>query len=394
MSSVIEAKTAMRGLATKAAATVANPNLTNAAKKNILDQIDVDLKAHSQTITVHEQASRLMSGGSSLGSSEGMAFGSDLFAKGVTGRAPSLLLDPEQQMALFKAVGDKMPFVTKAVLDSTSVDPTQYPSQFLPPVLAAREPNRIADILPTSAMGTSIVEYYVTTGSAAAGPVAEGAEKPESGIVFTKATATATKIAHWMQVTEEAVRDFAPFAQLLSADMIAGVIDAENNELLSALGTGASKFKGMLAVSGTQSYIRLTGDTILDAIEIAGSGLRSGGRFTTPDGIAMHPLDYSKARRTNTTQGEYVAGDPTQAGPATLWGTRVVLTSQIPQGTALVGNFAQACQVWVREGLSVRTNAFGSGFRSNEIEVIAEERLSLGVVAPAALSVVTISDHA
>lgn len=391
MSNAIEARRAIAELGAKSQAIVSSKSLTNAAKKDQLDGLTAELKQHQETLKLHEEAGRLMSGGEDINSPYAST-GST--TKGVTGQAPSLVLDPTQQLALFKSVQDRMPFVTKAAITSGNLDPALLPSQFLPPILAAREPTRILDLLPTTATNSAVIEYYITTGTAGAAAVAEGAQKPESGIAFTKAQAGVTKLAHWMQVTEEALTDFAPFQQLLSADMIAGLIDAENNELLNALGTGASKFKGLLKVTGTQSYTRLAGDTILDAVEIAGSQLRAAGRFTDPDGIIMHPLDYSKARRTKTTLGGYIAGDPTQDGPATLWGTRVVLTSEIPQGKAVVANFAKSCQVWVREGMSVRTNAYGSGFRSNEVEVIAEERLSLGVLAPSALSIVTISDPA
>src|SRR5674476_1469778 len=65
MSSIIEAKNGMRVLATKAKDTVSDDKLTNAEKKTVLEQVEVDLKAFSDTIAVHEQAQRLMVGGES-----------------------------------------------------------------------------------------------------------------------------------------------------------------------------------------------------------------------------------------------------------------------------------------------------------------------------------------
>src|SRR5690242_7318652 len=62
MSAVLEAKTAMRRLATKAAEVVADDKLTQAEKKNTLDAIEADLKSHAETISLHEQAGRLMAG--------------------------------------------------------------------------------------------------------------------------------------------------------------------------------------------------------------------------------------------------------------------------------------------------------------------------------------------
>jgi HK97 family phage major capsid protein len=67
--------------------------------------------------------------------------------------------------------------------------------------------------------------------------VAEATLKPQSSIAYTKVTASMMKIAHFVDVSEEAMTDFPAFTQLLSQDMIGGLIDAENNELLNAFGT-------------------------------------------------------------------------------------------------------------------------------------------------------------
>ena len=90
MPSVIEAKNAMRDLATKAAATVADKDLSVAQKKTVLDQIMVDQKAHAQTITIHENAQRLMVGGESLGNGFAAAADSGRAMKGLA--TPSLRL--------------------------------------------------------------------------------------------------------------------------------------------------------------------------------------------------------------------------------------------------------------------------------------------------------------
>jgi len=60
MSSIIEAKNGMRTLAKKAKDTVSDPSLTNAEKKTILDQVQKDIDSHAETISIHEQAQRLM----------------------------------------------------------------------------------------------------------------------------------------------------------------------------------------------------------------------------------------------------------------------------------------------------------------------------------------------
>ena len=62
MSAVLEAKTAMRQLAKKADEVVKDASLTNAEKKESLDRIEADIKSHADTISLHEQANRLVGG--------------------------------------------------------------------------------------------------------------------------------------------------------------------------------------------------------------------------------------------------------------------------------------------------------------------------------------------
>lgn len=72
MSAMLEAKTAMRQLATKAETVIKNPRLTTQAKTAALDKIEVELKQHKQTISMHESANRLGAYGSSAPVSRSM----------------------------------------------------------------------------------------------------------------------------------------------------------------------------------------------------------------------------------------------------------------------------------------------------------------------------------
>ena len=75
---------------------------------------------------------------------------------------------------------------------------------------------------------------------------------------------------------------------------------------------------------------------------------------------------------------------------ASLWNTRVVLSSVVGAGTALVGNFGQGAHIWRRGGVSVEaTNSHDTFFVKNLNMLRAEERLGLGVYRPAAFTAVS-----
>jgi HK97 family phage major capsid protein len=70
-----------------------------------------------------------------------------------------------------------------------------------------------------------------------------------------------------------------------------------------------------------------------------------------------------------------------------LWNVRVVLSTYVGAGTALVGNFGQAAHIWRRGGVSVEaTNSHSDWFQKNLSMLRAEERLGLGVYRPVAFT--------
>ena len=70
-----------------------------------------------------------------------------------------------------------------------------------------------------------------------------------------------------------------------------------------------------------------------------------------------------------------------------LWNTRVVLSTVVGPGTALVGNFALGAHIWRRGGVTVEaTNSHPDYFVRNLSMLRAEERLGLGVYRPAAFT--------
>ena len=394
MSNVIFAKNAMRSLAAKAQETVANPNLTNAQKKNILDKIDVDLKAHSQTITVHDQASRLMSGGSSLGSNEGMAFGSQSFASSLkSARIPRLNLTEDVTKALYGAVTSKqsLRIETKA----TTTDPgTLLPSALVPGIVDfRREPVRLLDFIPASPMaGPSIefVQHVSTTGVATV--VARGGTKPTIVPNLQTLILTARKVAAILAIPDETIQDFQGFVTYLQNELIRAITAAENDEVLNADGTG-EHLLGLLNVSGIltrDAAADLVADptaTGIDSLEMAITDLRVGPAFTEADVIVLHPTTWSKLRRVKDSQKRYIVDvDPTSAEADSLFNVKVLPTTSIAAGTALVASMQEGAQAFVRTGMVLDvSNSTGTNFSTNTTSFRAEERFTVGCPRPAAL---------
>jgi len=73
-----------------------------------------------------------------------------------------------------------------------------------------------------------------------------------------------------------------------------------------------------------------------------------------------------------------------------LWGMPVAVTPVIAVGTALVGAFASAAQVFYRGALRVEaSNSHQDFFIKNLVAIRAEQRLALAVYRPEAFGTVT-----
>ncbi|MGZ4737277.1 MAG: phage major capsid family protein, partial [Acidimicrobiia bacterium] len=81
----------------------------------------------------------------------------------------------------------------------------------------------------------------------------------------------------------------------------------------------------------------------------------------------------------------YLAGDPLQPGPTSLWGIPVTLTTKILSGRVLAGNFAIGTRGWVKGGIRLLSNTDGDDFSRNNVTFVCEERLLTAAVAPSAL---------
>jgi HK97 family phage major capsid protein len=249
---------------------------------------------------------------------------------------------------------------------------------------------RVMDLIPAHTTTQGSVDFYrIGTAASSASSVAEGAEKPEAPLVFEKVNAPVRKIAVWCEVTDEALSDYSQFATVVGQELFADVVNRENQQLLSGNGV-APDIQGMLGTSGVLTRAK-DADSVLDALAKATNDLRVGASFAEADGIVLHPNDYLTAVLSKSSgSGEYMAVDPVAGAARSLWGLKVVLTTQITAGTALVGSFQECGMVLVRLAPRLDVNALGEAqFKKNTALIRVEERIGLAITRPTCLVKVT-----
>jgi HK97 family phage major capsid protein len=250
----------------------------------------------------------------------------------------------------------------------------------------------IADLLAPGTTESNVVQYMQETQfENAAAPVAEGAPKPESALRFAAKTDAVRKIAHWLPVTEEMLEDVPQIRSYIDSRLRLGVQIAEEGQLLNGDGI-APNVEGLLAREGLTDALPAGDDTNADAL-FKQMTLIATTAFLMPDGFVLNPINWQTIQlsKEGGDSGAYLGDGPFATPPVKrLWGLAVVDTPTMTQGTALVGAFQQAAQIFRKGGIRVEaSNSHADFFIKNLVAIRAEERLALAVYRPAAFGLVT-----
>lgn len=237
-------------------------------------------------------------------------------------------------------------------------------------------------IIPTAQ--NAYVFMRQTTRTNAAAEVAESTDGSlqslaESAFAWTQISETVRKIGHYVPVTDEQMEDIAGIESLINDDMLMGVRQRLSSQLLNGDGS-APNLTGFLDNGHTPTDVDTTGDFVADAIAKLIENVQTAG-FTEPNAVIMHPSDWWGYRRATTTDGIYIAGNPSDDLPPVMWGKPIVLTTEIAQGSAHCGNYAQFCKLAVKRGVTIsRSTEHASYFIQGVQAIKAEMRAAFAVM--------------
>lgn len=269
------------------------------------------------------------------------------------------------------------------------------------PGILDQQPLYIAQLFSQGATGSDTIRYIQEDAyTNAATRVAEGGTKPAATLNVSPVNATVEKTAVTVKVADEMLSDFQQMQSFVNNRLGYMVQALEDQQLLTGTGSGGASvgITGVLNFSGLQTLSAAGNpvDALAKAIEYVRGANGSG--FAQPDAIVMHPLDWLNVKLTKDSNGQYLFGGPGYApygvggysNVSTAWGLPVVSTVSMTRGTALVGAFRMAAQIWRRQGLTIETtNSNEDDFNKNLISVRAEQRLALTVYQPNKFCTVT-----
>jgi HK97 family phage major capsid protein len=166
----------------------------------------------------------------------------------------------------------------------------------------------VADLIPKSDTDVAVhkwMEEQAPTNNAS--QIGEGVSKPESTLDWNEVTQSLTKIAHWVQATEEQVDDVPGLVSLINNRLVRLLELQEENQILYGNGSG-NNMQGFLTKSGlqTQAFDTNNMDTVFKAIiKVNWTG------FARASGVVMNPANWQTARLVKgATNLDYIMGSP------------------------------------------------------------------------------------
>lgn len=257
-------------------------------------------------------------------------------------------------------------------------------------VLDAQRPVQImaADIIPPTTTSQSNVVYMEeTTFTSAAAETAEGGAYGEATLALTEQSSPVRKIATFIPVTDEQLEDVSQVRGYLDNRLPFMIRQRLDAQILTGDGI-APNLTGFLNTAGTQTQAKGT-DPVPDAIYKGMTLIRVTGQ-AMPDAVIFHPNDWQDVRLLRTSDGLYIWGNPSEAGPERIWGLRVIQAQAITENTALVGDFQNFSELATRRGMDVQvSNSHASFFVQGKQAIRADIRVALVVYRPAAFCEVT-----
>ena len=222
-------------------------------------------------------------------------------------------------------------------------------------------------------LSTNAFDYVVTTFTDASAVVAEGEAKPESDFLETLVPGTLDTIAHWVQISRQALEDSARVRSVIDGKLQSGVLKKQHASIGAAL-VAATLPTNVFAGGATS-------DPMANLLKSARQGIgKVQAAGFSPNALLMNPADYAAL--------DIVVMGSTLNGPIihqSFWGLRPVAYSGQAAGTITVGDFSQGATLFRRSGVAVyATDSHASTFTSNIVTLLGEARSKAVVTNTAA----------
>lgn len=252
--------------------------------------------------------------------------------------------------------------------------------------LEARQALTIRDVLPARPTNMQVIDFVkVSSPLVIASPQVEGTGKAENAVTFASVSERVKTIATFLRASKQILEDFTELLGFLETSLPYYTDLAEEIQLLSGddIGEDLHGLTTQATAFNTGLLSNSKGWTQIDILARAVNQIEAA-KEVPPTFFVLHPTDFWNIRLTKNSLGNYLMGDPQLAMAPSLWGKKIVVTTNMPYGTFLVGNGNPAA-VEIRDRLDTVVDIStedANNFTQNLVTVRAEKRLALIVRRP------------
>ena len=224
----------------------------------------------------------------------------------------------------------------------------------------------LLEVLNRVQVSSGVVEWVEVGGDPVAAVVAEGALKPEATLTFTPASASLDTIAHWVQITRQALEDAAYIRSLIEGKLRRGLIAKVEADAAAQL-------------AASTAIQTATGADLTAAVRVGIGNVEAAGY--RPNAIVLNPADYAEM--------DIAAAAASMAGPTRqtqFWGLRTIADPAVAAGSAYVGDFQSGMTLFDRGVSDVFvSDSHADLFLKNILVILAESRVKTAITDPLAL---------
>jgi HK97 family phage major capsid protein len=248
-------------------------------------------------------------------------------------------------------------------------------------------PIQFIDLIPTGMTSqNAVIHMEETTFENNAAEINEGGQFPEAALGLEEVSSPVRKIAVWLPVTDEQLEDVPQVQGYINNRLPFMIRQRASGQLLAGNGT-APNLSGILDRTGLQTQAK-GGDPTPDAIYKAMTKVKVTGQ-ASPNAVVLHPNDAQTIRLLRTSDGIYIWGSPSEAGPARIWGLPMVEAQELTENTGLVGDF-NFSEFAIKRGIEVKvSDSHDDFFIKGKQAIRADMRGALVVYRPSAFCEVT-----
>jgi HK97 family phage major capsid protein len=259
---------------------------------------------------------------------------------------------------------------TRALITTTNL---AIPHFVLPPV-EQQFHSVLLSVCGHITVSAGIVDWVEVGPDPIAQVVAEGAAKPEAAVTFAAKSAALDTIAHWVQITRQALDDAPYVRSLLEGKLRRGLLAKAEADMATAIDAAA-----------TLTNAGAAGRPLLESIRQGVGKVQAAGY--NPNAVLLNPADYAGL--------DIAVMGGTTGGPTigeSFWGLTPVASNSITAGKAYVGDFASGATLFDRGVTNVFiTDSHAANFISNILVILAEARLKSVVDEPNAICECTVT---